>query len=351
MQDDNDRVTLQDIADQLGISKFAVSRALTGKAGVSEATRKTVMEMATHLGYRARPRPAAVRRAIEVIFRDRTVAARELWIDVQSGVDAESVRQGFSMTVRWTDDPSIIAQLETEVAGFILIGPQPPDMFAAVRRSSRPAVAVNHVVPVLDTIDQISATDAEAGLYVARFLYGLGHRKLVYAHGRLGYPGREARLRGFSDASRSNPGMEVREIAFVDDQAADDLRTALLSMVEEDFEPTAIFCGSDGVAVTVVSELMRMGLRVPEDVSVVGHADYEIATQISPQLSTVHMPHRQMGLAAVRLLLSRSASSDPQSELPPQRVELVPWLVERQSTGPATKRSWRGRLRRHRDTD
>lgn len=339
------RVTIQSIADHLGISKFAVSRALNGKSGVSDGTRQLVRDAAARLGYDLRRLPAAASRTIEVIFKDRTVASRELWVDVQHGVDSEAVRQGYAMAVRWTDDHSILQRLGPDSVGYILIGPQSRAMFDAVGAGSLPAVVVNHVVPPLLAIDQISATDVEAGVYVARYLADLGHRRVVYAHGRLGYPGRYARLRGFSEAIAAIDGMELREIAFADDQAAEDLRVALLELVRGGFEPTAFFCGSDGVAVTVVSELMRLGLRVPEDVSVVGHADYGIATQISPQLTTVHMPHRQMGIAAVRLLLGRAAQDPFVEDLPPQRVNLVPWLVERQSSAPATARSWRNRLR------
>lgn len=339
------RVTIQTIADHLGISKFAVSRALTGKPGVSEATRLSVHNAAAELGYDQRRRQPEAGRTIEVIFKDRTVASRELWIDVQHGVDSEVVLNGYTMAVRWTDDPTILKRLETGAAGFVLIGPQPAEMFQAVSRSPVPAVVVNHVIPPLLGIDQISATDVEAGVYVARYLADLGHRRVVYAHGRMGYPGRYARLRGFSEAIGAIDGMELREMSFEDDQAASDLREALLAMVRDDFEPTAFFCGSDGVAVTVVSELMRLGLRIPEDVSVIGHADYGIATQISPKLTTVHMPHRQMGIAAVRLLLGRASHSSELDGLPPQRVSLVPHLVERQSSGPAATRSWRNRLR------
>ncbi|KKB09884.1 LacI family DNA-binding transcriptional regulator [Devosia chinhatensis] len=339
------RVTIQNIADHLGISKFAVSRALTGKSGVSEQTRRQVREAADRLGYDQRRRAPQNIQAIEVIFKDRTTANRELWIDVQDGVDSEAQRAGYAMTVRWTSDVSLVERLAADASGLVLIGPQSAAIFEAVDAGPTPAVVVNHVVPPLLALDQISATDVEAGVYVARYLARLGHRKVVYAHGRLGYPGRIARMRGFAEAIDAIEGMEVREVAFSDDQAADDLREAIFAMIEDGFEPTAFFCGSDGVAVTVLSELMRMGLRIPEDVSVVGHADYSIATQISPQLTTVHMPHRQMGVAAVRLLLGRANDSPELEGLPPQRVNLVPHLVERQSSGPAPSRSWRGRLR------
>jgi LacI family transcriptional regulator len=337
------RTTIQAIADHLGMSKFAVSRALSGKPGVSDSTRQLIVETAGTLGYHPR-RHAGREESIEVIFRSLTVASRELWVDVQHGIEAEAVRFGYGMAVRLTESPELLRRLEQSAAGFVLVGPHDDAMRAAALALSVPAVVVNHLIPPLMPLDQISATDVEAGAYVAGYLAALGHRRVVYAHGQLGYPGRLARLRGFADGVSQVEGMAVREIALKHDQAADDLRRAILKMVEDGFEPTAIFCGSDGVAVTVASELMRFGLKVPEDVSVIGHADYGIATQFSPQLTTVHMPHREMGVAAVRMLLARKGRLDHLDGLPPQRISLVPTLVARQSSGPAPRASWARRL-------
>ncbi|RYG87583.1 MAG: LacI family transcriptional regulator [Alphaproteobacteria bacterium] len=341
------RVTIQNIADQLGISKFAVSRALSGKAGVSEPKRRLIVETAALLGYdaKSRGRKSAKGDKVEVIFRDRSTASRELWVDVQNGIDQEAAAKGYGVSVRWLEDPDELLRVESNAIGYIFVGPHPASVLDAALRSALPAVVVNHIVPPLWPKDQISAADVEAGVFVAHYLKSLGHRRVVYTHGRLGYPGRLARLAGFADAIAEAADMELREIAFSDDQAAGDLREAVMAMATSGFEPTAFFCGSDTVAVTVVSELMRMGLRVPEDVSVVGHADYAIATRISPQLTTVHMPHREMGVAAVRVLLARGGRSPLMDGLPPQRINLVPNLVERQSSGPATRESWRHRLR------
>ena len=339
------RVTLQFIAEQLGVSKFAVSRALTGKPGVSEETRRTVIAAAQKFGYVAQRRGGTEGRSIEVLFHDRNVANRELWVDVQQGVEIEATRSGFPMVVRWTNDYGIVAKLEKSAVGFVLIGPHEQQMYEAARDSGVAAVTVSHIVPPLGVMDQITSTDVEAGVYVARFLADLQHRRMVYVHGQLGYPGRHARLRGFAEAIAEIEGAKLREISFDDDRTPSGFRDALLKLLADDFEPTAFFCGSDGVAVTVVSELMRMGLKVPADISVVGHADYPIATQVSPKLTTVHMPHLQMGIAAVRTVLARAGLGARVDDLPPQRISLVPHLVVRDSSGPASTRSWKDRLR------
>ncbi len=90
---------------------------------------------------------------------------------------------------------------------------------------------------------------------------------------------------------------------------------------------------------------MRMGLRVPEDASVIGHADYPIATQVSPRLTTVHMPHFQMGIAAVRTVLARAGVGMAMRDLPPRTHQPRAAPDRARFLGPATTRSWRSKLR------
>ncbi|MGL4961707.1 MAG: LacI family DNA-binding transcriptional regulator [Inquilinus sp.] len=339
------RVTLQSIADHLGLSKFAVSRALAGKSGVSEDTRRAILTTAEQFGYLARKRAGPALGSIEIIFHDRDIANSELWINVQQGAQAEAARSGHPTAVRWTQQHGIIAELEPSAAGFVLVGPQEPSMVEATQESGLPCVMVGGFTEPLDTMDRIGAADAEAGAFVGKYLSGLGHRRLLYAHGRPGLPGRLERLRGFRDALSLVEGATYREMAFDETHGDVGFREAFLDLIEAGFEPTAIFCGNDGVAVTVVSELARLGLRVPEDISVVGFADYACATQIAPKLTTIRMPSQEMGIAAVRLLLARAGHRGPPDDLPPQRVMLVQRLVERDSTAAPNPRSWRSRLR------
>lgn len=339
-------VTLDMIATQLGVSKFSVSRALSGKPGVSEKTRRSIIAAAEQLGYRIPRLKSGDSRSIGVIFHDRNVANRELRGDLQLGIEAETNRWGLSMALRWTRDHRIVSRIEKSTVGFILVGPHDADMHKAVRDSQRPAVTVNHRVPPLDGMDQVSSTDVEAGEFVADFLLGLGHRRMVYVQGQADYPDREARLHGFARmvADRNDAG--VRAMTLESDEEPSAFRSSLIAMIDDGFVPTAFFCGSDGVAVTVVSELVRMGLRVPDDVSVIGHSDDPIALHISPKLTTLHLPHRQMGLTAVRLLLSRAGLILPVADPTPMRVSLVPHLVVRQTSGPPGPGSWHSRLRR-----
>lgn len=101
----------------------------------------------------------------------------------------------------------------------------------------------------------------------------------------------------------------------------------------EGFRPTAFFCAHDGLAVTVISELLRLGYRIPEDASVVGYGDYSAATQISPKLTTVRAQGQQMGAACVRILDDRLNERLPRDI--PLRVLVASRLISRASAGPA----------------
>jgi LacI family transcriptional regulator len=339
------RVTLQAIADDLGLSKFAVSRALAGKPGVSEETRRLISKRADELGYLGRAtRPKLP--TIEIILHDWDIANSELWANVQRGAQLEARSCGYGTVVRWMRDPRILGALERNATGFILIGPHDRAMMEAAHASSVRVVALGSGSAPLDTIDRVSTTDAEAGAYVASYLHNLGHRNMLYVHGEAGRYGRLERLRGFRDTLSTLSGTHLQELAFDETIGETAFRAEFLGVLDDDAAPSAIFCGSDGVAVTVVSQLLRLGIRVPEDVSVVGFADYACATQITPNLTTIRMPSHELGAAAVRLLLDRSRESYGQEPRPAQRLMLVQTLIERQSTGPAVDTGWRKRLRK-----
>jgi LacI family transcriptional regulator len=338
------RVTLQEIAEHLGVSKFAVSRALAGKSGVSSETRQNVVRAADELGYIPPAVERAANIAVRVLYRNEATAHRELWIDATHGVELQSMRSHLTVTSACTDDPETVLRMLRHASGLILIGPNEPAVMEAVIASKIPAVTVSHLVPPLAPIDQVTATDEEAGAHIAGFLAGLGHRHMVYVHGQPGFPGRTARLTGFAGAIAGIPGARLGEIEFPDDFSATGLRRNILRMIGDGLVPTAFFCGSDGVAVTLMGELSRLGIRVPDDVSIVGHADYPLATQVTPALTTLHMPHREMGMKAVDLLTARIESARASRPVPYQRLRLVPYLIERQSTGTVRDPGW-SRLR------
>ncbi|HTJ56042.1 MAG TPA: LacI family DNA-binding transcriptional regulator [Devosiaceae bacterium] len=322
------RVTLNDIAAELGLSKFAVSRALAGKGGVSEETRARVAVAAERMGYaKQAPKPDSFE--LHLIFHDHDPVNSELAMQIQSGVQYEASAVGVPLRIGWTHDPEQVATLAQAGSGVVLFGPHSPEAIEAVRRTGTPMVRVGWLDP-LEPIDQVMAADHEAGAAVGHFLARLGHREIAYVHGTPGFRGRMERLYGLRETAEIEHGMIVHELKFPENAqfaaAFQELRLKTTGV-------TAFFCAHDGLALTVVSELLRLGYKVPGDATIIGFGDFSAARQITPQLTTVRLPGRDMGIASVRLLLDRIRLRD-RSIGAAQRLYIVPTIVERDSSGP-----------------
>ncbi|KKB11462.1 LacI family transcriptional regulator [Devosia geojensis] len=323
------RVTLATIARTSGLSKFAVSRALSGKSGVSEETRRRVTAIAEELGYvRAAPQVPATT-MIGLVFHDMDLVNSELQVLIQSGVQAEAQRLGYGVAVRWTHVADEIEEHVRQTAGAILVGPHERAALDRAYATGKPLVRSGWLMP-LEQVDQVSGTDHEAGSAVADYLLALGHRSILYVHGMPGYRGRMERLYGLREVVERREDVTFTEVRFDADTR---FTEALLALKAGGVNPTAFFCAHDGLAVTVISELLRLGYSIPQDASVIGFGDYSSAVQISPALTTVRVHGRQHGAACVRLIDDRLSSRVP-AEIA-VRVQIAGHIIERDSCGPA----------------
>lgn len=318
------KVTLQEIADQLAVSKFAVSRALSGKDGVSEETRVRVNAKAVEMGYLRAADVAATRAAVHIIFNDHDPVNSELWMQMQNGMQREAAESGYQVQIHWTADAASVENVARVSAGVVLVGQHDAATLQALKATGKPVVRLGWVLP-LEEVDQVTGADHEAGNAVGQYLLGRGHRRIGFVHGSRVLRGRMERLFGLREALLSHEGASVSEIQFGEAGFAG----AFLELKDRGEMPTALFCAHDALGVHVVSELHRMGLRVPDDISVIGYGDFAAATQISPMLTTVRLPGADMGIAAFRLLLERI--NNTRYRLPPQRVMLVPQFIGRAS--------------------
>jgi LacI family transcriptional regulator len=329
------RITLQLIADEAGLSKFAVSRALSGKRGVSEGTRKRVTEIARRLGYSRTPQQAE--KPIGVIFDDTDVVNSELHMQVQSGVQREAQRLGVAVRTYWTHEPDDIETIAGNSSGLIIAGPHNEKSLRRAYETGIPIVRRGWIDP-LEPVDQVSGTDNEAGAAVAQFLIGLGHREIIYVHGLAGLRGRIERFHGMRNVIEAAGDIVLHDLVWSENGS---FTEALNAAFPNEFAATAFFCSHDGLAVTVISELLSWGYRIPQDVSVVGFGDYSAARQILPALTTVKTPGQELGAMAVRVVMDRLRSRHTPSHS--LRVQVPNRLVIRDSTGPASQEVGSGR--------
>lgn len=328
------RVTIQDLADKLGLSKFSVSRALSGKPGVAEATRGRVLRAAHAMGYRVNAEIAHSVGQILFVRQEIEMVSSEMWLNVQHGAEAEAERLGYSVVPRQARFIEA-ERLDPAVVGMILAVPRSSAITEMAARTGLPVACAAYPEP-MSRFDHAVCADWEAGMMVARMLGGLGHREVAFVHGSTLPTGRGERYRGFRDGMLEVAGTRVEDIVFDELQG---FRRAFLNHVRDGGAPTALFCAHDGIAVSAVSELLRLGIRIPEDISVVGYSDFAAATQISPKLTTVRVPHQEIGAAMVRTIADRLTSPEGAAR-PPLRLSLLSELVRRESTAKASPVRW-----------
>lgn len=335
------KVTIQSIADELGLSKYAVSRSLAGKSGVSEETRQRIAETADRLGYPKSP-ARSNGQEIAVVFYNHDPVNSELNVNIQAGVQYEAERTGVGVRIRWTDSPEAVEALAQEFAGLILVGPHPHETIARVASTNTPLVRFGWTDD-LEQVDSIAGTDHDSGRAVARYLMNLGHRTIAYVYGLPFYRGRSERFYGAREVVEEQKDASLHLMQFDENTG---FTRAFQNLISTGVSPTAFYCASDGLALRVVSELLALGYRIPEDLSVVGFGDYSAATHISPALTTVRQEGREMGIAAIQLLLER-IEKPRLPEQPARMVRVVLRLIERRSAGPVRK----DRLRLKASTD
>ncbi len=304
--------TLKDVADRAGVSTATVSRVMNTSGIVQPATRDRVQAAIRELGYT----PNFGARAL-ASRRTNTVAAIVPTLEnaiFARGLEAfqdELSSSGVTLLVASNRyDPEIeSAQVRKLVArgadAILLIGfDRSPEIYEFLRRSGTPfAIAWAH-----DPAQQLPSVGFDNRLAMKRLaerVLALGHRRLgmITAHRQENDRARYRWL-GILDALAERGLPERALVIFETSYAVDEGRAGFRALMSQTGPPTAILCGNDVLAAGAVLEARFRGLRIPEDISITGFDDIEIAEILSPPLTTVHVPHRRMGRDSARLLLA-----------------------------------------------
>jgi LacI family transcriptional regulator len=329
------RVTITAIAREAGVSVPTVSRVVNGRSDVSPQTRERVEELLRLHGYRgrsAKSRPSA--KLIDLVFNDLDSP----WaVEIIRGVEDTAHASGVGTVVsaihrRTTSARQWLQNMRARATdGVILVtSDMESPVGAELRRLDVPTVVIDPAgVPAMD-VPTIGATNWAGGLSATEHLLALGHRRIGFIAGPRSLLCSRARLDGY------RAGLEAAGIEMVDPlirqgdfytESGYDGGNALLDLRDP---PTAIFASSDQMAFGVYEAVRRHGLRVPDDVSVVGFDDLPEVRWASPPLTTVRQPLAEMGILAARTVLRLALGEQVESP----RVELATTLVVRDSTAP-----------------
>jgi LacI family transcriptional regulator, galactose operon repressor len=327
------RVTIAEIAASAGVSVPTVSKVLNGRPDVSRQTRLRIEALlAEHDYIRAGARTRRRAGVIDLVFAELTPWSLEIIRGAEQAARAGRSRivvevvAGAAEREQWLDR---LAGGQTQ--GLILVL---TELSAAHRERLAelriPVVIVDPVGQPDPRIPSIGAANWAGGLMATEHLIELGHRRIGKITGPASLLCSQARLDGYrAGLERAGIPIDPRLVRSGDFRYVSALLAAG-GMLRLPDRPTAIFAGSDEQALGVYEAARRQGLRVPEDLSVVGFDDVSAAEWASPQLTTVRQPLAQMATLATQTLLSLTDGSRPVNH----RVELATELVIRDSTAP-----------------
>lgn len=325
------RVTLKEIAAEVGVSMTTMSKVLNGAADVSSATRERVEEHLRARGYRRR-RSRQRREYIEVVLHELD---GEWALAVIEGVREAAADVGLAISLsvsgdRRTPGPEWVeAVLRRGPTGVILLasGLAPPAR-ESLRAGGIPFVLIDPAGDPAPGVPAVGAANWAGGVEATRHLIDLGHRRIGIVSGPADAMAALARVDGHRSAMRA-AGLpidpELTRFGDVDIVSGEQQGHALLDLADP---PTAVFATSDVQALGVMHAATARGLRVPDALSVVGFDDLGAAQLAHPLLTTVHQPVREIAQQATQLVLRLLDDAPPDVT----RVELATRLVVRDST-------------------
>lgn len=328
-------VTIRDVAQLAGVSPATVSKVMNNTPYVSEAARQRVQEAAKKLNFR----PNSIARSLKM---SRTLTMGLVTDDIEGvftvsmmrGVEEAASAEGFSVFLcnSYGDMARERAHLEVlnakQVDGVILLSGY------RVRERSAPALDLGGIPTVYlyqytndIAVPCVLPDDLGGGLLGTRHLLNLGHKCIGLINGPSHYEATHLRLRGYRQALeeaglRFDPAL-VRVGKWYESSGYE-LARELMALPQP---PDAIFCMSDSLAAGALDALRELGIRVPQDISLVGFDNRHFSAHQRPPLTTVALPLYEMGVLAGRLLLKAIHEGAEQAER-----HLVPcYLVERES--------------------
>jgi LacI family transcriptional regulator len=335
------RVTTHDVAARAGVSQPTASLVLSRHptARIAADTRDRVLRAAEELGYR----PNVVARSL---VRRRSYAiglvvpdlGNQFFAHVVSGAQRVAVDEGYAVLLCEQQGTPIDRHLDAlrarQVDGIIL---------DAAGASSIPEELLDGINVVL--IDQPSqrwpgvASDAEgAGRLAAEHLLALGHRRIAFIGPAADVHSFRMRERGFTRALRdAGIGVETDLYRRVPATVAGG-HAAMRALLAQVSRPTAIFCANDLIALGTYKAATQAGVSVPADVSIVGCDDIEFAQLVTPELTTIAVPARELGARAARLLV-RALAGDPSPPSQQARPLPVRLMVRGSTAAPRANRA------------
>jgi LacI family repressor for deo operon, udp, cdd, tsx, nupC, and nupG len=338
--------TILDVARDLGVSVATVSRALSRPHLLRPATRERVMGAVERLGYRPNLLARGLRQGLAQAILFVAPNLSPFFLEIFAGAEEVTRNSQFALLFGNSGgDPEREQDFFDQVAsgradGIILLTGAAPAAYAAGHRQLPPLVTVlerlaGASVPVVNTDHHAGAAEA------VRYLISLGHRRIAHITGLRRVPSALRRLEGYRAALTAAGLASPAELIHGGDFSIGSGASGMQHLMELAQPPTAVLCGNDEMAYGAIRAAHKLGLSVPEDVSVVGFDDLNLAEFYNPPLTTVNIPRQELGRRAAQELIDQLSGREVARE-----VVLPTRLVIRESTAAPPSRTVDSRPRR-----
>ena len=328
-------VTLKTLAKELGMSLSGVSKALNDYPDINEETKKLVIDKAIELGYtpnlNARNLAKNTSNLIGIVVRDISTIYGELFKPLSLAADRYGMKLMLadSNRSREMELNHVKSMLESRVVGMI-IAPVSGDI-SEIKKLIRFRIPVVYLGGrIRDNSENYVSSDNRYGTNLGMdYLFGLGHRDIAFISDRNQSNSTQIKVEVYK-ARMEEMGLEPA--VFMDDSQRQDLTTAgrrqAVRMLESGRRFSAVFASKDMVALGVMKELQDNGLRIPEDISVLGFDGAEASSLPLVDLTTIAQPKEELAESLVKMIISQSEVGH---EIVPKHFLAKPTLVERRS--------------------
>lgn len=335
------KATIYDVAREAGVSIAAVSQVMNGKGKISEERRGEIIKIMERLNYQ----PSVIASALTgkktytlgLLVPD---ISNPFFAEIARAVEDQGHHMGYSLVICSSDNKDErverylnLLQQKSVDAMIIGTGMDNKDMLTPLMERAIPIAMIAREMPDID-VHTVVVDDFVGGALSATHLLDLGHRRMAILAEHSKVSSSRERVRGFKskleEAGVHLPENSVRNCHYV---VADGKREALELLDQSNPDrPTALFCCNDLLAIGALQAAKQLGLRVPEDLSVIGFDNTILASVTDPPLTTVAQPIEPMGKMVVDLLIQELKKESKAK----QRVVMRPELIVRQSTAAPT---------------
>lgn len=300
--------TIKDIAERLGIAVSTVSKGLNGASDISADMRQLVLDTAVEMGYASKKLKSKGSRKVCILIENMDYEnIDQFGYEIIMGFKLSAARRHWEVSVIPSDLNMQTAEkydtymLKNGFSGAFLLGfSLHDDWVKQLNKTTVPTVLLDNYIPVNSHVGYVGTDSTEGITLAVNHLVSLGHKRIAFLNGSKNSMVSDERYQAFIQSMNENglrPDDKLIEYGYY---VPDCAKYHVPGFLENG--ATAILCASDLIASGVIAEVLRHGLRVPEDISVIGFDDLPIASQLTPPLTTIRQDRIDLGKSAFLLL-------------------------------------------------